>query len=215
MEVICKGRTSTGIVTVEVLDGDKRETLLFRGVRCGLSWPTAQSPGFFVLLGQENKKNITGHYPLRLLREGEEQIPAQLFEKMAGDAGSFFVEEIYTDLSGASERSRGYVAAFDAFRRERRRQKLYLRPGPFDFSHGIFVLKGLTRDGSLYVPKDSIVFEQLKTITSEDLRGDPENKFYAVNALRFVIGSFEVSSCTPKNLRGQKQSSAPPVGSFT
>jgi hypothetical protein len=214
-QAICKGRTSTGIIMVEILDGDKKETLLFRGTRTGLSWPTAQSPGFYVLLGQENKKNVIGNYSLRLIREGEEQIPAQLFEKMASDAGTFFCEEIYADLSNASERSRGYVAAFDVFRKERRRQKLYLRPGPFDFGHGIFVIRGLVKEGAIDIPRGTTVFEQLKSITSEDLRGQPEEKFYALTALCFAVGSFEISNCKPRNLRGQKQSSAPPVGAFS
>jgi hypothetical protein len=214
MEVICKGRTSTGIVTVEVLDGDKRKTLLFRGTRIGLAWPTAVSPGFFTIVGQLVKKNVTGQYPLRLLREGEESIPSKLFERLTSDAGTFFCEEVYADLLNASERSRGYVAAFDAFRKEHRRQKLYLRPGPFDFAHGIFTIRGLIKEGALDIPRGTIVHEQLRTITSEDLRGQPEEKFYALNALRYVIGSFEMSDCKPRNLRGNKRNQAPPMGAF-
>jgi hypothetical protein len=213
-QVIFKGRTSTGIVLVET-QGDKTETLSLRGIRAGLSWPAPNAPGIYLLLGQSTRKNTMGDYMLHLLKEGQESIPSKLFEQMTNDLGVFFGEEIYSDVS---ERFKSYVLAFDTFRKQdRRRQRLYLKSAPFyqDFSHGIFTIRGRVKENSLQIPKNSIVYEQLKSITTEDLKKEPEERFFAINALRFAVGAFEISDCVPRGKGKPQSSAAPPVEAFT
>jgi hypothetical protein len=128
--------------------------------------------------------------------------------------GAFNTEEIYTDTS---IKCKGYVLDFTTFKKEKRpNQRIFLRSAPFyeDFSHGVFTIKGLVKKDRLIIP-NSIVYEQLKNIATKDLKENPEEKFFAVNALRFVIGSFEVFSCASLNFKGKSQSSAPPVGAWT
>ncbi|MFB3886323.1 MAG: hypothetical protein ACE144_13955 [Thermodesulfobacteriota bacterium] len=213
-KVIPKGQAITGIVLVEIEDGEKKENLSLRGVRVGLSWPASNAPGFFVLVGQSAKKDITGQHPLHLLKEGQEQIPSALYERLADEMGAFFAEGIYTDMS---ERFQGYLLDFSTFRRqERQRQRLFLKRAPFyqDFSHGLRTIQGWVKKKGIHVPKGSVTYEQLKTITSEDLRQNPEERFFAINALRYVVGAFEVSNIIPQPLR-EREISSPSVGAYT
>ncbi len=214
-KLISKGRTSTGVVVVEIQGDEKKEHFSFRGVRAGLSWPGPQSPGFFVLVGQSIKKDIAGEYPLRLLKEGQEQIPIALYEKLTDDMGTLFAEEIYTDTS---ETFRSYVLDFTVYKRlERKRQQLILKTAPFyqDFSHGLWTIRGKINKGGLHIPKESITYDQLKAITREDLKREPEERFFALNALRYVVGSFELSDVVPKPLHGSIEVSIPPVSAWS
>lgn len=213
-KIIPKGKSSTGVVLVEIQEDEKKETSSLRGVRVGLSWPGPNAPGFFVLVGQSIKRDITGEYPLRLLKEGQEQIPSELYEKMANEMGIFYTEEIYTDTS---ETFRSYVLNFTTFKRqERKRQQLFLKPAPFyqDFSHGLWTIRGRVSKDGIHIPKDSVTYNQLKSITSADLKQGPEERFFAINALRYVVGSFEVSDVSPRPLRGEMQVSAPPPAAY-
>lgn len=216
-KVILKNSSRGGCAVVEICrdDGRKNEILAFKGIRCGLSWPGPNAPGFYILIGQSMRAGVHGEYPLAILREGLDQIPSELYEKIANDAGAFMAEDIYTDIS---EGFKGYVLDFWNFKKEKRpRQRLFLRSGPFyqDFSHGVFTIKGWVKKNALVIPEGSLVYEQLKNMTGKDLKENPEEKFYAVNALRFAIGAFEISRGNPLKFRDREQSSAPPVESFT
>jgi hypothetical protein len=218
MERVIPRGTRSSFATCEIRydDGRKDEIVSFRGTRVGLHWPTANSPGFYVIAGESVKGNIIGGFSLRLLREGQDQIPSKLYEELADDAGVFGIREIFAD----TEKFDGYVLDFIAFkRRERPRQPLYLKLAPFhqDFSHGVFTIREWVKKNSLIIPKESVVHDQLKNITSQDLKGNPEEKFFAVDALRLVIGSFKVFNMGPlEDARDRFRSPvAPPVSAFT
>ncbi len=123
--------------------------------------------------------------------------------------GEFYCWEIYTDLS---EKNRGYIIAFDQYRRgNRSQQKLRILYAPFyqNFIHGISLLKEWTRGDALYIPPDTIIHAQLRTVTTENLQEDPESTFHAINALRYVVASFEVSNYSPPRKIEQTE---PPSG---
>ena len=208
------GKSAGGGVVIEITP-EEGQTVRdhYRGVRCGLSWPTPHSPGYYCMVGQLIKSNAIGKYPLRLLKEGQEQTPGVLFQRMADDLGLFNGYEIYTDLS---EKYRSYVLAFSDFERnERGSQKLYLKFSPFfqSFLHGISLIKEWVKDEALTIPKESIVYNQLREIKADDLKGNPEDVFYAINGLRYVIGAFQTSLCSPP--RKIKPSSDPGFGAWT
>jgi hypothetical protein len=200
--IVCAGKTMDGRIIIDVTseEGQKNRYYL-RGARCGLSWPSASSPAYYCLLGQSVIGNVTGKYPLLLLKEGHEQLPGTLFQKMADDMGTFYCREIYVD---PSDKFRSYTVMFNQFRhRERNLQGLHLRPAPFfqSFSHGVFIIKEWIKDEALEISKESIVYNQLKTISAENLRENPEESFYAINGMRFVVGAFETSACSPPSRR--------------
>jgi len=108
-KIVCKGKTAGGAIIVEVPGDDGRfKAEHLRGVRCGLSWPTAVSPGYYCLVGQLIKSTPTGKCPLLLLREGQDPLVNSLFQKMANDLRAFCAQEIYADLS---EKFRSYNIA--------------------------------------------------------------------------------------------------------
>ena len=53
------------------------------------------------------------------------------------------------------------------------------------------------KDEGLVIPKDTTVYTQLREIKTEDLKGNPEDVFYAINGLRYVVGAFETSLSSP------------------
>ncbi len=169
----------------------------YRGIRCGLSWPTPVSPGYYCLVGQYSKSDSFGKYPLRLLKEGQDQILRQLFQKMGDDLGIFYGREIYSDLS---ERFRSYVIAFAHYlKNERGSQGIRLKSAPFyqSFTHGVSLIKEWVKDKGLKIPQESTIYTQLREIKSDDLKGNPEDIFHAINGLRYVIGAFETSLPSP------------------
>lgn len=197
-------------VIIQYEDG-REERVSLLGVRCGLHWPMAGTPGLYILLGQLRKSDIMGINPLRLLKEVEVQIPSELFEKLMDDLGNFNCQEIFTD----TERFRDYVLDFSKFKKQNRpNQRILLKRAPFfeDFSHGVFTIRGWIKKGTLIIPPNSLTYEQLKNISMKDLKNAPEERFHAIDALRFVIGAFEVFG-TPQ-ITIQQMNQAPPIGAF-
>ena len=192
------GRSAGGGILIEITPEEGQPIReYYKGVRCGLSWPTPVSPGYFCLVGQMSSSNSTGRFPLRLLKEGQDQILGPLFQKMGDDLGIFSGREVYSDLS---ERFRSYVTAFAIYlRTERGGQSIRLKAAPFyqSFTHGVSLIKEWMKDEGLVIPKDTTVYTQLREIKTEDLKGNPEDVFYAINGLRYVIGAFETSLSSP------------------
>jgi len=192
------GRSAGGGILIEITPEEGQPIReYYRGVRCGLSWPTPVSPGYYCLVGQISTSNSMGKYPLRVLREGEDQILGPLFQKMGDDLGIFSGREVYSDLS---ERFRSYVTAIAHYlKSERGAQGIRLKFAPFyqSFTHGVSLIKEWIKDEGLTIPKGTTVYTQLREIKTEDLKGNPEDVFYAINGLRYVIGAFETSLSSP------------------
>ena len=201
-----KNRFSNGLIVLEIDEGEKvprgpgtyqgNPEKTFKGVRCGLSWPNPINPGgYFCLVAQESMSRITGEYPLWVIREFSSPMMITLFEKMFDEMGIFGCFEIFTDLSS---RFATYIHALDSYKRSKRElQPAQIKPAPYSesFLHGfdmiakwIKVIKGLT------IPKDFIIRSQLREIREADLKGEPQEKFYAMNALRYVLAAFETSA---------------------
>jgi hypothetical protein len=77
-------------------------------------------------------------------------------------------------------------------------KQVYLSPdaAPFggEFQVGVGIIEGWRRAGAFAsdaIPPKSILSEQLGKITDEDLRDNPEMRFHAINAFRYVVGGFE------------------------
>ena len=192
------GKSTGGGILIEITPEQGQPIReYYRGMRCGLSWPTPVSPGYFCLVGQMSSSNSTGRFPLRLLKEGQDQTLGPLFQKMGDALGIFSGREVYSDLS---ERFRSYVTAIALYlRNERGAQGIRLKPAPFyqSFTHGVSLIKEWIKDEGLAIPKDTTVYTQLREIKTEDLKGNPEDVFFAINGLRYVIGAFETSLSSP------------------
>jgi hypothetical protein len=210
-----KDKTQDGI-WIEVTQEDGKTTREhFRGVRCGLAWPSVISPGFYCVVGQLSKSLPTGRYPLRLLKEGQEHVLNVLFQNLFDDLGQFGAYEIFGDLTSKFQ---SYILDFNQHYVSRRLQDVKLTPAPFhqSFSHGIYVIRSWIKDEALHIPTGTITRDQLKMIKEEDLKGDVEDRFFGINALRFVVSAYEVSPVYPSPpVRRTVSSKALPPGAWT
>jgi hypothetical protein len=214
-QAIPKEKTQDGIWIEITSEDGKSVKECFRGVRCGLSWPTPVSPGFYCLVGQLSKNLPNGRYPLRLLKEGKEHILNVLFQNLFDDMGQFSAFELFSDLSFKFQ---NYLLDFNQHYMNRKLQDVKLAPAPFyqSFPHGVYVVRSWIKDEALHLPTDTITREQLKMIKEEDLREGVEGQFYAINALRYVVSAFETSLAFPSPpARRSMSSKALPSGSWT
>jgi hypothetical protein len=210
MEIKVKGRTLNNLLVLEIKDDDgKTQEKTFLGVRCGLSWPISANPGgYYCLVAQEAKRLITGECPLLVIKEFQGLTMEALFRRMFDEMGMFGCFEIFTVVSKKFE---SYLLALDSYRRSTRDlQDIKILPAPFgdmtlqSFLHGndmiakwLKVIKGLT------IPKESGIRSQLREIREDDLKGEPHEKFFAVNALRYVLGAFQTSK-VPESTKNRR-----------
>jgi hypothetical protein len=158
--------------------------------RAGLSWPTANSPGYFCIFGLENNPALTtDERPLVLLAENESHLLGKFFERLTINAKRLFCEWLFANM----EDNQGFVNSFRKFIRERKINGLRLRDSAEfeDFEHNIALIRQRRIDGVLSIPKDTILGKQIRSMTPDDLKDKPEERFYAVMALSRVLGSFE------------------------
>jgi hypothetical protein len=214
-QAIPKEKTQDGFWIEMTQEDGKTIREHFRGVRCGLAWPTAISPGFYCLVGQLSKSLPNGRYPLCLLKEGNEHILNVLFQNLFDDLGQFNAFEIFSDLSFKFQ---NYLLDFNQHYMSRKLQDVKLASAPFyqSFPHGVYVVRSWIKDEALHLPTDTIIREQLKMIKEEDLREGVEGQFYAINALRYVVSAYETSLVYPSSpARRSVSSKALPPGAWT
>ena len=194
-----------GYIEIERTDDALHKKKPLRGVRCGLAAPSPRNPGgYFCLVGQEQRKLITGQRALMMLEDFEFQTPYQLFTTIFDRMGIFASTEIWTDFS---PRFHSFIEQLDRFwRTERGSQEIEIKPAPYagSFIQGERIVAKWLREikGGLILPKDSIVRAELREIKAEDLKGEPENRYYAINGLRYVLASFEASDFLGKTAGG-------------
>jgi len=197
-----KVRTLDGPLTIETEVDGKITKEYFRGARVGLEWPSPDNTGgYFCILAQKDMKLITGQYPLKVVGEHKALTMNELFNKLFDEMGVYGCTEICTDMSRKHE---SFYQAMDEVRRKKRpKQEIRVKDAPYcsSFLHGVEMIKKWMREvKGLEVPRESVIHSQLREIREGDL-GDSSTKFFAINALRYVLGEFEVSDI-PKYIKG-------------
>jgi hypothetical protein len=170
-------------------NGRPRRVEAYHTTRAGISWPGLDSPGYFCIFGLKDERTFNGKKPLELLDEYEHPILDDFFERL--------VIRTKKNLCAMALANLGNYPGFDdslrRFVNERKMDSLR----PYDSSefenlnHATVLINQKLREGSLIVPKETILARQLGSITPEDVREKPEERFYAVMALVRLIGSFE------------------------
>ena len=115
-----------------------------------------------------------------------------LLDRLTDDAKMLICDEIYADLT---ENRKCFRDFFSDYCQETETRGLYLRqaPWPENFSYGLGLIREWLQKKALKIENDTTLAHQLGKI-SEDLLEDPaeaEVDFYAVNALRYVLGGFQ------------------------
>ncbi len=184
---------------------DKGQTVFFcRDIRGALVWPTLNSPGYYCIFAQRNDATSQGKLPLHFLGEVAAELPKQVFQKLVEHSKKLACREFYHDYQ---EQNEELIRAFYEYCRYQRISNIQFTRAAFakSFHIGISLIKEWAKDNALKVPEGTILRDQLKDIGTVDLTEKPEEKFFAVNALRLLIGSFEKNPQQPPSFFGKQR----------
>ncbi|MFC1544980.1 hypothetical protein ACFL4X_02320 [Gemmatimonadota bacterium] len=170
----------------------------YSSIKGGLSWPTAASPAYYCIWGEtflehiDTRSNNRSRGKLVLFAEKEFVAFSlkEFFLKLTDDTSLYLCEDVYTDLN---EEFSGYEESFRNYADKVKIKSGSLQQAPYsdNFLLGLSFIKDWHKSNSLDLPKDSILYRQLKKINVADLEDSPETKFYAINAFRYAIAAFE------------------------
>jgi len=171
---------------------------VYRTLSAGLTWPNRSAPAYFCILGQLDRKNEFKRNPIVFLSEGQSKDLHQLLDKFTDDAKRLLCDEVYVDLT---EERKCFRDSFSDYCEETGTRGLYLTqaPWPENFSYGLGLIKDWLAKDSLKIERETTLAQQLGKI-SEDLLEDAakaEVDFFAVNALRYVLGAFQKYPWSP------------------
>jgi len=158
-------------------------------MRGGISWPSANSSGYYCIFGLKKEPTLTDKKPLVLLAEGQHHPLEKFFERLTLNANRLYCKRLFANV----ENNKGFEESLLKFVRERKIDNI--RPWDSsqfeDLQHGVALVSQYKTDGALEIPENTTLGEQVRNMTPEDLREKPEERFYAVMALIRVLGSFE------------------------
>jgi len=181
-----------GSVTLNLEGEDgKQERISFSLIRCGVSWPIAEYPGYYCVLGLLYGAKAGEPGALLLLREGEKELLGELTEAIINEARDLRFSEIFTDRMRPEFQGMG-ISFIKSIRKIGNLRDLRLRHAPFaeDFHLGRDLIRKWGKDGALKIPEDSILYKSMINPAPERI---PEAKgfhLYPINALRYVALSF-------------------------
>ncbi|MFC1534403.1 hypothetical protein ACFL7M_13665 [Thermodesulfobacteriota bacterium] len=189
------------------IQGNLERTVSIRG---GISWPQSESPGYFVLLAQLEKRDSNGNLRFLAFYEDMATITSEFFKKIAWACSKWRIDEL---LHGGQRRTLGQPAsgesAFsdqlsDYLEKKEKRYELVQLPsiGPSWRANDPDFLVSLVRDSVanqkllLFQLSDNRTPRLFDRIRNTDLELDfmeiPE-----LRALSYVLDDFEVSPWEP------------------
>lgn len=193
MQTIVKNEISKKGITSLFFDNGDEKRFPWNGIRCGLSWPQNEVPAYYIILGMEMRGGDYVSYgasPLFLLceREVSDLSLETLFRQLGDDCTVTCCQDIY------AQTGESFVEYADSFYEYERHKSVYagLCPAyfPDNFDLGVSLIRDHIDRRLLELPKESILVEQLGQIRREDLKDNPDKRFYAINALRYAVATF-------------------------
>jgi hypothetical protein len=195
--VVKAERTDQETTVHHFADGKKK---VYEAIRAGLSWPTSEANGCFVILGEEWTGGGTvyeGQKPkrgkIRLLAEREIQSPFldDTLSALSDECSLLGCSDVYAEFEEEPELNiEDVLLARELLNRQGLGISLY--PAPFHrrFKLGMDIIRLYLNDALLVLPESSLASQQLGILSQSDLLDTPEVKFVAVNGLRFVVAGF-------------------------
>ena len=159
-------------------------------MRAGISWPSANSPSYYCIFGLKKEPTLTDKKPLLLLVEGEHHPIEKFFKKLTYSANHLQCKQLLAN----TENNKGFEGSLLKFVREKKIYNIRLLDSSEfeDFQHGAALISQWKTDHALEIPENTTLGKQVTTMTPEDLKDKPEERFYAVMALIRVLGFFDL-----------------------
>lgn len=193
MDKILKTETDliSGAICLKLEDKEgKQREIAFSRIRCGISWPLGNWPGYFCMVGLLNAAQIGAPGSLLFLKETEEELAEELLNQLMNTAKDLRVSEIFTDRR--KPEWMGFGSAMAKQMRSLGLRDIRLQHVAFaeNFTFGRDLIRKWGKSGALKIPEDSIIYAQLMGKEPPVFGENQQDQFYAVNALRYVATSF-------------------------
>ena len=197
--VVDTRKSKNGVTHIVANNDGGTEIKKYSAIRGGLSWPAGTMPAYHCIVGEgfvyfDRNEGGDQRGKLHLLAEHEYSGMSidQMFDKLTDNVVQLNCGTIYTHTEEEQAAYADYQEAYRDFCYKKKVSLGWLDQAPFadNFQLGIALINDLVKTGRLVLPEQSIVREQLKRISKEDLDESPENKFYAINGLRFAVAAF-------------------------
>jgi len=201
----------TAIVVHEMVDpfGEiDPETVKYRKIWGGIAWPTEMSPAYACFVAQIfmettrfEKKAIKE--PLILLSEcqSDELTLENFLGKATDESVRLCADKMYANLGrdwseeheqeGEGKFS-GYVTSFRRYLSDNEIPYVTLEAAPYvdNYLYTVQIINDYRQRERFTVPENTVAFDQLSSIKKSDLENKPEMYFYAVEAVRHVVGAY-------------------------
>jgi len=169
-------------------EDEKEKPMVCRSIRGGLTFPSAESPGYLMVVGQTPIMNIKRKKPIVIFHEFETELPTNLYDEVIKCARKYLCWDYFADFN---INSRELYESFEEYMTKRDMNRMSLEPPSLtDWNTSILLTQEWIGDKSLTIPFGGIVHDQLKRMTREDRKDSRKPLFHAANALRCVLGSF-------------------------
>nr|BDD45671.1 hypothetical protein 19 [Desulfobacterales bacterium] len=162
--------------------------------RCGLSWPTAHNPGYFVVVGLLDIATPSGEKPIEVITEGERPTPTHLFERLVVVMREYSVKCLLANMRG---HEREYMA-LGRFMKSRN-IKYFSVLDTVEFSgleESLGTITDMLINRLIRMDPRMKLFRQIDGLRPEDLKSQkavrPEERLHAYYAFSQVVTSFQV-----------------------
>ena len=194
-------KTDSGIIQHQLSDGSMKE---YAAIRAGLSLPTEEANGYFVILGEifmsatwfEGQERKRGKVQLLAEQEIQSAFLDDTLRPFTDECALLGCQAAYTGFSDTpdiDEIDQQVRLAREQLQDQRSGVTLYSAPYFAKFKTGVDIIRSFIDKALLILPENSIAAQQLGSLSQYDLAEKPESRFVAVNGLRFVMGSFHKS----------------------
>ncbi len=193
-QILFSRKTELGIeVFVRAPDGG--DTICsFDSMIGGLSWPAGRFPGYFCICGVQRDPS-RAHAPgqdhsLRLLAEQQTGFLDDLCSRVTETARLLNCD--YLATAEQNDQTGAFHQGFATYVRRQAIHRVRLVVAPFagNVEFGLYLARDMGKAKRLDIPAPSILHTQMSTFRLEDIGADTEKNFYALNALRYVLGFF-------------------------
>lgn len=185
------------LIITEPISGHE-EKRKFQDIRGGISWPTAKAPGYFCIVGQEyvppdymGNKVVPGKKLLLTEFQSDGLNMQPFYEKIMDRTNQMLCSCLYAELT-AGKITCGYESDFEEHARLRGTFTCRIDDAydADNFVLGLSRIKDNIHSKFLIIPEDSLIINELRGITQQDLEEQPAILFPAINGLRHALSSF-------------------------